>query len=108
MLEIAQSQAAPGLLHRDAVQAEFPHLRPQVAREGVGLVDLGGQGRDVVGGEPRGCIANGLSRVAEGEVEGGDRAHGVSRVDSRDLHVTASWANEAIAVTSIAARQATR
>ena len=46
MLEIAEAGAAVLLLDRDAVQAEGAHLGPQVAREGVGPVDLVGARRD--------------------------------------------------------------
>jgi len=52
--EVAQAGAAVFFLDGDAVQAERAHLRPQVAREGVGLVDLVGARRDlVVGKAPR-------------------------------------------------------
>ena len=48
MGEIAEPGAAVFLLDGDAVQAERAHLRPQIAREGVGLVDLVGARRDLV------------------------------------------------------------
>ena len=53
MLEVAQAEAAVFLLDGDAVQAELAHLRPQLAREPVLGVDLGGERRDLVGGEAR-------------------------------------------------------
>ena len=58
------------LLDRDAVQAEFAHLRPQLAREAVGPVDLGGDRRDLVGGEALDLLAQRLGGLAEAEIEG--------------------------------------
>ena len=51
MREIAHAGAAVFLLDRDAVQAERAHLGPQLDRETVGPVDLGGERRDLVLGE---------------------------------------------------------
>ncbi len=48
MGEIAHAGAAPFLLDGDAEQAERAELRPQIAREGVGAVDLVGARRDLV------------------------------------------------------------
>jgi hypothetical protein len=42
MLEIAEPGAAILLLDRDAVQPSAPIFGPQIAREAVGAVDLGG------------------------------------------------------------------
>ena len=69
VLEIAEARAAVLLLDRDAVQAERAHLRPQLARERVGLVDLGGNRRDLVGGERAHRVAQLVGRFAEAEVE---------------------------------------
>ena len=49
MRQIAQANAAIGFGHSDAVQAQFAHLGPQIAREYVGGVDLGGAWRDFGG-----------------------------------------------------------
>ena len=49
MLEIAEAEPAILLLDRDPVQPELAHLRPQMPREFVLLVDLGGDRRDLVG-----------------------------------------------------------
>ena len=69
MLEIAEAGAAIFLLDRDAVQAERADLRPEVARELVGAVDLGGARRDLVGGEVGDRLADGVGGLAEVEIE---------------------------------------
>ena len=51
MREIAHSGAAIFFLDRDPVQAERAHLGPQLDREAVGPVDLGGERRDAVLGK---------------------------------------------------------
>ncbi len=51
MGEIAHPGAAIFLLDRDAVQAERAHLRPQLHREPVGLVDLGRERRNLLLGK---------------------------------------------------------
>jgi hypothetical protein len=43
VLEVAEPGAAPVLLDRDAMQAERAHLRPELAREAVAAIDLGGE-----------------------------------------------------------------
>jgi DNA-binding transcriptional LysR family regulator len=45
VFEIAEAEAAVFFLDGDAVQAQLAHFGPELALEGVGLVDLGGQGR---------------------------------------------------------------
>ena len=69
MLEVAQPRAAVLLLDRDAVQAELAHLGPQLAREAVGLVDLGGDRRHLVGGEALDLVAQRVGGLAQTEVE---------------------------------------
>src|SRR3712207_3672120 len=54
MLEIAEPKPAPFLLDRDAVQAELAHLRPELFRELVLLVDLGSDRLNFVRGETPG------------------------------------------------------
>ena len=71
VLEVAEARAAVLLLHRDAEQAQLAELRPQCARELVGLVDLGGDRRDLVGGEAAHAGAQLVGRLAEIEVERG-------------------------------------
>ena len=69
VLEIAQPRAAILLLDGDAVQAELAHLGPQLAREAVGLVDLGGDRRHLVGGETLDLLAQGIGGLAQAEIE---------------------------------------
>ena len=64
MLEIAEAEAAIFLLDSNAVQA-IRHLRPQLAREPVLRVDLGGQQRDLVGGEAPRRLADRVRHLAE-------------------------------------------
>ena len=71
MLEIAEAEPAPFLLDGDAVQPELAHLRPQMPREFVLLVDLGGDRRDLVGREALGRVADRVGHFAEVEVEAG-------------------------------------
>src|SRR5581483_8755280 len=59
------------LLHRDAEQPHGPELRPQAARKLVGLVDLGRQRGDLVGGKAAHGGAQLVRRLAEVEVERG-------------------------------------
>ena len=73
MLEIAEAEPAILLLDRDPVQPELAHLRPQLAREFVRLVDLGGDRRDLVGGEALGRLADRVGHFAEVEIESGCR-----------------------------------
>ena len=69
VLEVAQPRAAILLLDRDAVQAELAHLGPQLAREAVGLVDLGGDRRHLVGGETLDLLAQRVGGLAQTEIE---------------------------------------
>ena len=69
VLEIAEARAAILLLDGDAVQAELAHLGPQLAREAVGLVDLGGDRRHLVGGETLDLVAQGVGGLAQTEIE---------------------------------------
>ncbi len=69
VFEVAQAQAAELLLDGDTVQAECAHLWPELAGEGVGFVDPGGDRGDLVGGEARGGLADGVGRLAEAEVQ---------------------------------------
>ena len=69
MLEIAQPDAAILLLDGDAVQAELAHLGPQLAREAVGLVDLGGDRRHLGRGEALDLLAQRIGGLAQAEVE---------------------------------------
>ena len=76
VLEIAEPGAAVFLLDRDAVQAERAQLRPQVARECVAAVDLGGARRDL--GRRRSArdgVAHHVGGFAEVEIEAGIAAH---------------------------------
>ncbi len=69
MLEIAEARAAEFLLDGDAVQAQLAHLGPQLAREPVGLVDLGGDRRDLGGGEALDLVAQRVGGFAQAEIE---------------------------------------
>src|SRR4028118_1028209 len=69
MLEIAEAEPAILLRHRDAVQAELAHLRPQLGRKPVFLIDARGKRRNAIGGEALGGVADGVGHLAEGEVE---------------------------------------
>ena len=64
MLEIAEAEPALFLLDGDAVQPELAHLRPQLAREPVLLVDLRGDRRDLVGGEALRCVSRIVSAIS--------------------------------------------
>ncbi len=75
MLEIAQAKPAPLFLDRDPVQPELAHLRPQLDRETVVGVNLGGDRRDLVGREPPRCIADRVGHFAKVEIEAGHVAH---------------------------------
>ena len=69
MLEIAEPGAAPLLLDRDPVHAELAELRPQIARERVGTVDLVGARRDLVGREAAHAVAQHVGGLAQAEIE---------------------------------------
>ncbi len=69
MLEIAEPGAAILLLDGNAVQAERADFRPEIPRELVALVDLGGARRDLVAGEILHGFADGVRGFAEIEIE---------------------------------------
>ena len=69
MLEIAEAGAAHPLRHRDAVQAERAHFRPEMARKPVFAVDLFGQRRDLVLRKPRNGLADRIRRFAKIKIE---------------------------------------
>ena len=69
MLQVAKPRAAVFLFHRDAVQPELAHHRPQVTGKLVGLVDLFGARRDVVIGKAVHRIAQHVGGLAEIEIE---------------------------------------
>src|SRR5438105_14336292 len=71
MLEIAEAKSAILLLHGDAVEPELTHLRPQVARELVSRVDLGGDRVDLVLGEAPRRLADRVGHFAQAKVETG-------------------------------------
>ena len=70
MGEITHPGAAILLLDGDAVQAERPHLRPQLDRKAVGAVYLGGERCDLVLGEIAHRRAQHVDLGAEIEIEG--------------------------------------
>ena len=90
VLEIAEPGAAVLLLHRDAVQAELADLGPQMARELVGLVDLGRQRRNLVGGEAAHARAQLVGRLAEIEIQGREIVGDHGRVSPCRLRSLAS------------------
>ena len=69
MGEVAEAEAAVLLLDRDAVEPERPHLGPEVAREGVGAVDLLGPRRDLLLREAAHAVADRLGGLAQAEIE---------------------------------------
>src|SRR5829696_4218 len=69
MREVAHAGPAVFLLDRDAVQPERAHLGPQLDREAVGPVDLGGERRDLVLGEIAHAVAQHVDLGAEIVVE---------------------------------------
>jgi hypothetical protein len=75
--QVAHVGAAVGLGHGDAEHAELAHLAPQVHRELVAAVDLGGARRDLGLGEGAHGVAQRVDVVAELEVEAG-QVHGAS------------------------------
>ncbi|MNQ42796.1 hypothetical protein D3C85_565040 [compost metagenome] len=68
MGQIAEAHPVILFRHRDAVQPELTHLWPEVAREGVALVNLGGarrydllaEGLDLLGQGAEGFIHQGM------------------------------------------------
>ena len=89
VLKIAQARATIFLRDRDAVQAKIAHLGPQLAREAVGLVELGGNRRHFGRGKALNLVAQCVGGLAQTEVEGW---HGIGDHD-RDLPV-AVWVNQ--------------
>ena len=81
MFEVAEREPAIFLLDGDAVQAEFAHRRPEIAREPVLGVDLRGERRDLVGGETLRRLADHVGGLTEPEIEPGVviYGHGLSR-----------------------------
>src|SRR5438874_11500214 len=71
MLEIAEAEAAPFFFDGDAVQSELTHLRPQVAREFVRFIDLGGDRFDLIFGKAPRSLADRIGHLAEVEIESG-------------------------------------
>src|SRR4051812_17589541 len=82
MLKVAEAEAPIVFLDGHAVQAQLAHLGPKLAREGVGLVDGGGDRGDLVGGEAGRGLADGVGGLAEAEFQAGsvvrDHAAGLS------------------------------
>ena len=68
--EEAHAAAAVFRVCRDAEQAEFAELRPQVGRERVGGIDLGGTRRKVRRSPALHGVAQRLDVIAQGEIHG--------------------------------------
>ncbi len=68
MSQISETRAAPALRHRDAEETLRPERWPQVAREFIRAVDVGGSRRDLLGGEAAHLIPDLEERFAEVEV----------------------------------------
>src|ERR1700724_1176749 len=83
MLEIAEASAAILLLDGNPVQSERADLRPEIARELVALVDLGGARRDLVAGKVLHRLADRIRGLAAIESEHplrvGDHGRGLRR-----------------------------
>ena len=77
MGEVAHAEPAVFLGHGDSQQADLAHLRPQLHREGVGAVDLGGQRLHLLLRPAMGRVADRLDVLAERESQGGVE-HGAS------------------------------
>src|SRR3954453_22811713 len=71
VLEVAEARPAELLLDREAQEPEHAELRPELAREGVGAVDLLGERRDLSLCERRDRVADHLRRLAEVVAERG-------------------------------------
>ena len=69
VLEIAEPQAAILFRHRDAVEAQRAHFRPQLDRKPILLIDPRRERRNTVGGEAGGCVADGVGHFAKLEIE---------------------------------------
>src|SRR6185312_2856837 len=71
MLNIAQAEPAPFLLDGDPVETQLTHLRPEMTREFVLLVDLRGDRRDLVVGKALCGFADRIGHFAELKIESG-------------------------------------
>ncbi len=69
MLEVAEPEPAPFFLDRDSVEAECAHFGPELARELVRLVDLGGDRRDPVPGKTLGRLADRVRHFAKLKIQ---------------------------------------
>jgi hypothetical protein len=89
VFEIAEARSAELLLDGDAVQAELAHLWPQLTREAVGPVDLGGDRCHLGRGEALDLVAQRVGGLTQAEVE---RRHRIRDHDlsylSRDIRIS--------------------
>src|SRR5262245_63932245 len=72
MLEVAETRAAVLLFDRDAEHPELAEFGPQLTRELVAAVELGGQRCDPIAGEAAHALAQLLGGFAEVEIEAGE------------------------------------
>jgi hypothetical protein len=87
VLEIAEPEPAELLRHRDAVHAELAKLGPQIAREGIAAIDLGGARRDARGREAAHALAQHVRGFPQPEIEPAKTAcqHGLASCESGSL-----------------------
>jgi hypothetical protein len=71
MGEVAEPGTAPFFLDRDAEEPKRAELRPQLAREGVGAIDLLGARCNLVLGEVAHRVAEHVDIAAKAEIEAG-------------------------------------
>ena len=71
MVQIAKAQTAILLGHGDAMQAKLAHLGPELTREAVTGVDLGGQRCDLLGGEAGSDVTDGVGGLAKAKIHRG-------------------------------------
>src|SRR3546814_7002612 len=71
VMEIAQAEPAIFFLDGGAVESQRAHFGPERAIELVLLVDIGGLGRDPIGGETAGRLADHVGGFAQREIERG-------------------------------------
>ena len=76
MVQIAKAQPAPLFFHRDAVQAQFAHGRPQVAREPVLGIHLGRQRCNHLVGKAGRGFTDHHGTFGQAEIKIGRGAHG--------------------------------
>src|SRR5690606_19299534 len=69
VFQVAEARAAVVFLHRDAMEAEFAHLRPEVAREAILAVDLRRQRRDFARGKGRDALAQHVRGFTKIEIQ---------------------------------------